>query len=549
LQQASAVDPAVLAYAQQNPDATQNVIIKGVNGQATRAIAFFVNYAMQQNKAAKGWHSRLDRQFTYAINGVSATLTGRQIQFLSRIPLIESITEDAPVAKTDLVSGLVNGVTGTVGAVTNTVSSVLSGLNGASVWDQDTNIAALRAKATGAAVPTIAIVDTGVDAKGCHCNLTQQVDLYTGTHANNSTDGRGHGTMVAGVAAANSGLVTGAAPTAKVVSLDVLGDDGSGTESDAIAAADWILQNKDKLNIKVANFSLAAGQGTSIQYDPLDQAVEKLWLNGVTVVAAAGNYGTGSTPSGVVAAPGNDPFVITVGAADTNGTADPSDDFDAPWSAYGYTPDGFRKPELGAPGRQMVAGVASNASFLTDFADRVVSPGYMWMSGTSFSSPVVAGVAADIVAVHPDWTPDQVKGALMYTAKPYSASADPFSLGVGIVDGADAAAVVDPPNPNASLEQFVSTDPSTGTPTFAVASWAEAAQANASWAEASWAEASWAEASWAEASWAEASWAEASWAESSFAAASWAEASWAEASWAEASWAENVSNANSSAVG
>ena len=54
--------------------------------------------------------------------------------------------------------------------------------------------------------------------------------------------------------------------------------------------------------------------------DPLDQAVEKLWFSGVTVVAAAGNYGSADGPSGVPFAPGNDPFVITVGAIDLEGS-------------------------------------------------------------------------------------------------------------------------------------------------------------------------------------------------------------------------------------
>jgi serine protease AprX len=84
-------------------------------------------------------------------------------------------------------------------------------------------------------------------------------------------------------------------------------------------------------------------------FDPLDQAVEKLWLSGVTVVTAAGNYATNGQASGVPYAPGNDPFVITVGAADTNNTLSTSDDFAAPWSAWGYTGDGFMKPDIAPP--------------------------------------------------------------------------------------------------------------------------------------------------------------------------------------------------------
>ena len=66
----------------------------------------------------------------------------------------------------------------------------------------------------------------------------------------------------------------------------------------------------------------------------------------MTVVAAAGNYATDGAESGVLHAPGNDPFVITVGASDINGSVDAGDDFAAPWSAWGYTPDGFLKPDV-----------------------------------------------------------------------------------------------------------------------------------------------------------------------------------------------------------
>ena len=79
--------------------------------------------------------------------------------------------------------------------------------------------------------------------------------------------------------------------------------------------------------------------------------MESLWFNGVVVVAAAGNYGVANTPQVVSYAPGNDPFVITVGATETQSTKTAGDDTVAPWSAYGHTLDGFAKPEISAPGR------------------------------------------------------------------------------------------------------------------------------------------------------------------------------------------------------
>ena len=210
---------------------------------------------------------------------------------------------------------------------------------------------------------------------------------------------------------------TGASPTSHILPIRVMDDEGMARTSDVIAAAQWILANKDTYDIKVANFSLHSSIATHFFFDPLDRAVEKLWFNGIVVVAAAGNYGTSDGPSGVLYSPGNDPFVITVGAVDIGERVRPADDTVAPWSAWGHTEDGFAKPELGAPGRFMV-GPVSDGTLAQQRPDHVVSPGYMELSGTSFAAPVVAGAAAQILALHPDWTPDQVKGALMLAAKP-----------------------------------------------------------------------------------------------------------------------------------
>ena len=142
----------------------------------------------------------------------------------------------------------------------------------------------------------------------------------TALPGNSPGDGYGHGTFVSGIAAGSATGFTGAAPTADLVSLDVMNDQGVAMTSDVIAAADWIRQNKDAYNIRVANFSLHSTAPASVFWDPLDRAVEKLWLSGVVVVTAAGNYAVNGQASGVRYAPGNDPFVITVGANDIAGT-------------------------------------------------------------------------------------------------------------------------------------------------------------------------------------------------------------------------------------
>ena len=274
-------------------------------------------------------------------------------------------------------------------------------------------------------------------------------------------------------------------------------------------------------------------------YDPLDKAVERLWFNNVVVVAAAGNYGKPDGPSGVPFAPGSDPFVITVGASDMGRSVSMYDDVAAPWSAYGYTLDGFAKPELVAPGRYMVGPVPVTATLYSERPDHVVEPGYMELSGTSFSAPIVSGIAALILGRHPEYTADQVKGALMLGAKPMPQASN-LSVGVGEVNARRSVELLNPPNPNRALSAFIVTSPLTSARVFDAASWAAKAKADASWADASWADASWADASWSAASWADASWSDASWASASWADTALAAASWADLSLGSASWADNA---------
>jgi hypothetical protein len=108
----------------------------------------------------------------------------------------------------------------------------------------------------------------------------------------------------------------------------------------------------------VANFSLHSSRRATSRNDPLDQAVEKLWFNGVFVVAAAGNYGTAGTPERRPLRAGQRP-VRDHGrrCRHRRHRSRLNDDTTAPWSAYGYTYDGFAKPEIGAPGRYMVGPV------------------------------------------------------------------------------------------------------------------------------------------------------------------------------------------------
>jgi subtilisin family serine protease len=163
----------------------------------------------------------------------------------------------------------------------------------------------------------------------------------------------------------------------------------------------------------------------------------------------------------------------------------------------------------------------------------------MELSGTSFAAPIVSGVAALILGKHPEFTVDQVKGALMLGTKPMPRAAN-LSAGVGEVNAARSLGYLNPPKANKALNAFVGSNSGGNGKAFDAASWAAKAKNDASWAEASWADASWADASWSTASWADASWSDLSFASASWADTATAAASWADLSLASASWADNA---------
>jgi serine protease AprX len=479
------VPTSLLQAAQANPDRTFDVIVVGTKGTSGGEVAKRTAYA----------NGKVKRAFR-SVNGAAATVSGRDLLKLAHDSHVLSVTVDTKLRQTGYENGEMWRQSTHVDQVWN-VTDPLTGL------------------VVGPApqAPAIAIVDSGVDATKvadfgnrvvASVNFSSLAPLATG-------DAEGHGTMVAAIAAGASPAYPGVSPSSPIVDLRTADANGQSVTSDVIAACDWIMANKAKYNIRVANFSMAGATKSSFRFDPLDRAVEKLWFAGVVVVAAAGNHGSGTGPVDMAVAPGNDPFIITVGAVDQHQTADPLDDAAAPWSAYGYTSDGFSKPDLVAPGRYIVSAIPAASTIATTVPDRVVGPGYIWMSGTSFAAPVVAGTAAQLLARHADWGPDEVKGALMLTSA-YLPSAVGNSVGVGELD-ANSAATLDftPPNPNENFYPFVETDPVTGGRTFNEASWSSNVQSNANWTSANWASASWSSASWSSANWASASWSSANW--------------------------------------
>ena len=258
----------------------------------------------------------------------------------------------------------------------------------------------------------VAIIDSGID--GDLADFQGRVtNVIANPGATEAGDPVGHGTHVAGIVAGDGsdGRYTGIAPQADLIAVKTADDDGNSTVLDVINALQFVVEHKDDLNIKVVNLSVSADTPSSYESDPLDAAAEFAWHAGLVVVAAAGNRGDAA--DAVQYAPGNDPYVISVGATDEADTRTPDDDVLATFSSRGTTQDGFAKPELVAPGAKIVAPLAAGSAFAQLApATSLVDGGYVRMGGTSMAAPVVAGAAALVLQARPDLSPDQVKAVL-----------------------------------------------------------------------------------------------------------------------------------------
>ena len=316
---------------------------------------------------------------------------------------------------------------------------------------------------TGAGIG-VAVIDSGITP--WHDDLTvanrqgQRVTAFV-DFVNGQTqkyDDWGHGTHVAGIIAGNGYDSAGArlsiAPKASLVALKALDREGKGRISNIIAALDWVVVNRVQYNIRVVNMSLGAGVFESYNVDPLTLAAKRAVDNGIVVVAAAGNMGKandGKPQYGAIGAPGNAPWVLTVGASSTNGTTDRRDDTVAAYSSRGPTMIDFAaKPDLVAPGTGTVSLSDPNSLFyVTKVANLVAGKPlgltylpYLTMSGTSMAAPVVAGTVALMLEANPSLTPNLVKAILQYSAQVYPGY-DYLTQGAGFLNTLGAVRLAD----------------------------------------------------------------------------------------------------------
>ena len=365
-------------------------------------------------------HAQIRRQLKIG-DMVAATVAPGDLDAIAADPDVVRIAYDAPMQVTSAPDPL----TLTANLKTVYPMAVQTG----QAWNAATP---LRGTGVGIAILDSGINGTNLDfmngalnGKSAANRITAQQDEIA-TSSGGTGDDYGHGTWVSGIAAGRGwstatttteGQYIGIAPDANLIEVKVADVHGQSLESDVVNALQWVTDNAATYNIRVVNLSLVSSVAESYTTSNLDAAVEMAWLKGIVVVVAAGNSG----PNTEQYAPANDPYVITVGATDDQGTASTADDQLTWWSSYGTTQDGFAKPELVAPGRHIVGPLAgSSANLAAEFPNNIVGPKglYISLSGTSAAAPIVTGVVADLLQARPTLQPNDVKGILMASALP-----------------------------------------------------------------------------------------------------------------------------------
>lgn len=461
------------------------------------------------------------------VGGVAAELPADAAAALSARDDL-TVVDDAPM-------GFTASDLATAEAEEGSGSKQLAALNPGDDWSTE----------TGAGVG-VALIDTGVaETPALEGRVVHGPD-YSGEA--DGVDRYGHGTFMAGLIAGNGDAVeggySGVAPGAHIVSLKLAGRDGETSLSRVLDAIGWVVVNRDEYGIRVLNLSIGVPTNRAPQADPLSAAVQAAWASGITVVAASGNEG-----EGVVTSPGRDPWVITVGATDTNGTAHTADDTVPDWSGSGRVTNNH-KAELLAPGMDVVSLRAPDSAIDEEYPDARIGEDHFRGSGTSMSTALVSGAVAALAEFRPYATPDDLKGSLVRTGAEI-AGTPARAVDLAAADAAEAD--LDWRQDHHLATRAVSpgakgkmpwSEPGAPAPeeTWQRSSWADGEWQRSSWADVEFTRSSWAGMSWADVDLTRSSWARSSWAEANFARSSWADAhftrsSWARSSWARSSWA------------
>jgi serine protease AprX len=400
------LDPRIASLATHHPSRSIEAIVQFDAGVSPGA-------AKSQTTASGG---RVFAELAL-IHGLAAKMTASQASSLALRPDVHSVSMNTEITPQGGPGGFSESGPG--------FSPPVSSGSLKTTYDQTLGVTGLwRVGVTGAGVG-VAVIDTGIDGQLSDFRAQDGGSRVVATAVTNSgattaLDTYGHGTDVAGIIAGDSdgrsssihsrGRYVGVAPRANLISVKVADDNGDATVLNVIYGLQFAVDHQSQYNIRVINLSLDSTTPQSYTTDPLDAAVEAAWQHGIVVVAAAGNRGTAS--DAVQYSPANDPYAITVGATDENGTANPNDDSIADWSSRGTTQDGVQKPDVYAPGAHIASVLAPDSVFASACASCIVGGHYIVASGTSLATPMISGLIADVLQIHPGWTPDQVKGVL-----------------------------------------------------------------------------------------------------------------------------------------
>jgi serine protease AprX len=340
----------------------------------------------------------------------------------------------------------------------------------------------------------------------------------------------GHGTHIAGIIAGRDDAVSGPpnpgalrrnflgiAPGAQILSVKVGDAEGATDASQVIAALNWIVEHRRDhgMNVRVVNLAYGVDAAGPYQSDPLAYAVEAAWRAGIVVVVAAGNDGN----QGQLRSPAIDPYVLSVGAIDSNGTPSTNDDRLAPFSNCG-SPQ--RPVDLVAPGVSVISLRDPGSYADTFFPEARVGNRFFRGSGTSQAAAIVSGAVALLLDQQPDLTPDQVKALLTATAQPIP-GLSVACQGSGLLD-LQAAFGAEVPGADQSWPEATNSEP-----------YQEAA-VGGYWEGQTWAGQTWAGQTWAGQTWAGQTWAGQTWAGQTWAGQTWAGQTWAGQTWASYVW-------------
>ncbi|WP_132282783.1 S8 family peptidase [Natranaerovirga hydrolytica] len=223
-------------------------------------------------------------------------------------------------------------------------------------------------------------------------------------------DDNGHGTHVAGIVGgdgySSSGKYMGVAPDCNIIGVKVLDEKGAGHISDVLAGLQWVIDNKNRYNIKVVNISVGTeDKDKEGETSALVRGVNAAWDHNLVVVVAAGNNGPKSMS---VTTPGISRKIITVGSSDDKETVDIFGAYIKNYSGRGPTQECIKKPDVIAPGSNIVS-CNSDVKYRPNDNQYVKDVGYTTKSGTSMATPIIAGAVVLLQSVDRNINNKEVK--------------------------------------------------------------------------------------------------------------------------------------------